>query len=122
MINQQFRNTTEGCCKEQASIRLVLVIINMVVVIYNYNIYYILVLYFDNNYYIELQLIQILHVLDSMGLHQYKEAFSRESVDGAVLLELDEEVLRHELGINSKIHCIKLTKLISGDHSIQQFL
>ena len=67
-------------------------------------------------------MLQILQVLDSMGLSQYKEIFSQERIDGAVLLELDAEVLRCELGIKSKIHCIKLTKLISGDHSIQQFL
>ena len=65
---------------------------------------------------------QILQVLDSMGLHQYKDAFSRESVDGAVLLELDEEVLTCELGVKSKIHCVKLMKLISGESSIQKFL
>ena len=66
--------------------------------------------------------LQILHVLDSMGLHQYKEVFSRERIDGAVLLELDAEVLSCELGIKSKIHCVKLTKLISGEYSIQKFL
>lgn len=57
-----------------------------------------------------------------MGLHQYKDAFSQESVDGAVLLELDEEVLTSELGVKSKIHCVKLMKLISGESSIQKFL
>lgn len=66
--------------------------------------------------------LQILHVLDSMGLSQYKEVFSRECIDGAILLELDADVLSCELGVKSKIHCVKLTKLISGDYSIQQFL
>ena len=57
-----------------------------------------------------------------MGLPQYKEVFSRECIDGAILLELDAEVLSCELGVKSKIHCVKLTKLISGDYSIEQFL
>lgn len=65
---------------------------------------------------------QILQALDSMGLHQYKDAFSQESVDGAVLLELDEEVLTCELGVKSKIHRVKHMKLISGESSIQKFL
>lgn len=65
---------------------------------------------------------QILSVLDAMGLHQYKESFIRESIDGAILLELDEEVLGSELGIKSKIHCVKLIKLISGEYSIRKFL
>lgn len=66
--------------------------------------------------------LQILHVLDSMGLSQYKKIFSQECIDGAILLELDADVLNCELGVNSKIHCVKLMKLISGDYSIQQFL
>ena len=57
-----------------------------------------------------------------MGLHQHKDAFSRESIDGAVLLELDEEILSRELGVKSKIHIVKLSKLISGESSIRQFL
>lgn len=61
-------------------------------------------------------------ILDSMGLSQYKEIFSQECIDGAILLELDADVLSCELGVKSKIHCIKLIKLISGDYSIQQYL
>lgn len=57
-----------------------------------------------------------------MGLSQYKEIFSQECIDGAILLELDADVLSCELGVKSKIHCIKLIKLISGDYSIQQYL
>ena len=64
----------------------------------------------------------MLSILDSMGLQQYKEAFSRESVDGAVLVELDEEILSCELEIKSKIHCIKLIKLISGEYPIQHIV
>ena len=63
-----------------------------------------------------------MRVLDSMGLSQYKEIFSQECIDGAILLELDADVLSCELGVKSKIHCIKLIKLISGDYSIQQYL
>lgn len=63
-----------------------------------------------------------MRVLDSMGLSQYKEIFSQECIDGAILLELDADILSCELGVKSKIHCIKLIKLISGDYSIQQYL
>ena len=57
-----------------------------------------------------------------MGLQQYKPVFSQERIDGAILLELDADVLRCELGVKSKLHCAKLIKLISGESSVEQFL
>ena len=67
-------------------------------------------------------MLQVLQILDGMGLHQYKTVFSQEHIDGAVLLELDAEVLKCELGIKSKLHCVRLAKIISGEDSVQQFL
>lgn len=47
-----------------------------------------------------------------MGLEQYQESFQAEEVDGAILAECDEHVLQHELGVTSKIHQIRLMKVI----------
>ncbi|KAL5506546.1 hypothetical protein EMCRGX_G008208 [Ephydatia muelleri] len=55
---------------------------------------------------------QVLALLKSMGLEQYQESFQAEEVDGAILAECDEHVLQHELGVTSKIHQIRLMKVI----------
>ena len=64
--------------------------------------------------------LQVQQMLDALQLPQYKEAFAREEVDGEVLLELDDQVLQCELGINFKIHRIRLMKLISGATSAKK--
>ena len=69
------------------------------------------------NYHLHVQ-----QMLDTLQLPQYKEAFAREQVDGEVLLELDDQVLQSELGINSKIHRIRLMKLISGTQSAEKLV
>ena len=53
-------------------------------------------------------------MLDKMGLAQYKDIFARERITGDVLSELSEEDLQHELGITSRIHRIRLMKVITG--------
>jgi len=55
-----------------------------------------------------------------MDLTQYKENFSK--VTGDILAELDEDILLHDLGVSSKIHQIRLMKIINGQHSVQHIL
>jgi len=57
-----------------------------------------------------------------MDLTQYKEKFTREHITGEILTELDEDILLHELGVSSKIHRIRLMKVINGQHSVQHIL
>ena len=45
-------------------------------------------------------------------MSQYKEAFSREWVNGKVFMELDDDSLE-TLGVTSKLHRNKLLKMIS---------
>ena len=66
--------------------------------------------------------LQIQQMLDALQLSQYKEAFEREQVDGEVLLELDDEMLQHELGVNFKIHRLRLMKIISGSNSAENLV
>ena len=47
-----------------------------------------------------------------MDLSQYTEAFVREQISGEIMIELDEEILKTELGITSKLH--RLTWLFNG--------
>ncbi len=57
-----------------------------------------------------------------MKMSQYVEAFKSEQITGEILSELNEQVLQEELGITSKIHRIKLMKVIAGRHSAMSLL
>ena len=57
-------------------------------------------------------IVQVLGMLDAIGLPQYKEAFSREAIDGELFAVLDDETLANELGVASRIHRVRLLKLI----------
>ncbi len=57
---------------------------------------------------------QVLDLLDSMELSQYKESFRREQVSGDVFVMVNEEVLKNELDVRSKIHRMRLMKVATG--------
>ena len=57
---------------------------------------------------------QVCSLLDSLGLKQYKKAFQREQVDGEILCELDEDILEKELGVRSRLHRIRIMKVVNG--------
>lgn len=61
--------------------------------------------------------IQVLQLLDSLGLGQYKDGFSREQIDGALMVDLDDEILEYELMVQSKLHRLKLMRVINGKQS-----
>lgn len=46
-----------------------------------------------------------------MELTQYSEIFAREQISGEIMVELDEEILKTELGITSKLHRLVLILL-----------
>ena len=56
-----------------------------------------------------------------MDMPQYKDAFSREWVDGEVFKELDEQALENDLGVTSKLHRIKLMKVITGVYPLEMY-
>ena len=57
---------------------------------------------------------QVVSVLEALDLPEYKETFLRERVDGQVLLQLTEHVLATELGVDSKLHRIRIMNLVAG--------
>ena len=57
-----------------------------------------------------------------MNLQQYQDTFKSEQIDGEVLAECDEAVLEHELGITSRLHRLRLMKIITGQSSAAVFL
>ena len=66
--------------------------------------------------------LQILRLLDLLGMRKYQEEFAQESIDGMILAECDELVLQHELGVSSKQDRMKLIRIISGHQSALSIL
>ena len=56
----------------------------------------------------------MLELLDHMGLKSYVEIFKREQINGEILSECDEEVLTNDLCVGSKLHRMRIMKIISG--------
>ena len=61
-----------------------------------------------------LLIVQVLDLLDVMGMRQYAEKFKQEQVNGEILAECDEQVLTDDLGVTSKLHRMRLIKIVSG--------
>lgn len=57
-----------------------------------------------------------------MNLGQYKEKFADEMISGELLIELGSEDLEQDLEIKSKIHRLRLMKIIEGYHSARSIL
>ena len=65
---------------------------------------------------------QVIKLLEMMGLTQYQGSVQHEHVTGEILAELDEDSLENELGVKSKIHRVRLMKIITGRHSAASVL
>ena len=65
---------------------------------------------------------QICRLLDVMKLSQHKDKFRTEQISGEILCELDDEALEVDLGVKSKIHRVRLMKIMSGKHSAANLL
>ena len=61
-------------------------------------------------------------LLDSMELGGYKEAFRREKITGDLMLELNDDILKNELGVRLQIHRIRIMKVIKGEHSLADLI
>ncbi len=78
-------------------------------------------MYFHSYTFVSLVL-QVIQLLESMGLKQYEGMFSREKITGEILGECDDNVLAQELKITSKLHRVRLLKVVSGRHSAESIL
>ena len=61
---------------------------------------------------------QVEQLLSKLGLDKHRESFKRERIDGSILVELDEEILEKELGVDSKIKRIKLLRVLNGRQAV----
>lgn len=57
-----------------------------------------------------------------MDLELYSDKFYQEKVSGEILTEIDENVLHTELGVTSRLHRLRLLKIMTGAHSAQSML
>lgn len=65
---------------------------------------------------------QVISLLESMNLGRYKEQFIKEQVDGEILSECDEVMLKNDLKVSSAMHRTRLMKVITGRHSALGFI
>ena len=62
----------------------------------------------------------MIDLLEILRLTKYKDAFIHEEISGALLQDLDEEILETELGITSKLHRLKLLRVIDGRQPLDE--
>ena len=60
-------------------------------------------------------------LLDSMNLSQYRDIFQREHINGVLMSELDMDMLV-EMGIQNKLHRLRLIRISTGRDSVQSLL
>ena len=63
-----------------------------------------------------------MQMLERMNLQKYQGRFAEEGVDGAILMDIEENTLETELGITSKLDRVKLMKIIKGERSAKSVL
>ena len=57
-----------------------------------------------------------------MKLTEYVTKFQEERIDGRMLFELDDQVMRNELGMNKKLHRLKILMIVQGTRSVTRYL
>ena len=75
-----------------------------------------------NSNLLSLSTMQVLNLLEAMGMEKYKDVFTKECVNGELLLECDDEILEQDLGIPLRLHRVRLMKIITGQHSARELL
>ncbi len=58
-------------------------------------------------------------MLEDIGLGDYVTRFAKELIDGSILIDLNEQVLRDELSMQASFDRQKLMKIISGEENVK---
>lgn len=64
--------------------------------------------------------VQVGDLLDAMNLGKYTVSFKEQHISGDLLAELTDNMLHHDLGIESDLHRLRLIKVIKGEHSVHR--
>ena len=67
-------------------------------------------------------LFQVLRLLEMMGLEQYTPIFKQEQINGDILSTCDDSLLKDELKIVSRLHRMRLLRVIEGAYSIHEIM
>lgn len=65
---------------------------------------------------------QVLRLLEAMGMKEHQQKFAEHHINGDLLSECDEEILREELHVTKRLDRMRLLKVISGQYSVQELL
>lgn len=64
---------------------------------------------------------QVVRLFQAVGVENLEQV-RKESIEGSILVELNEDVLQKELGIRKHIHRIKLMKIIDGSVPVTHYI
>ena len=65
---------------------------------------------------------QVVRLLEIMGLEQYSPTFVHEQIDGDILSACDDSILDEDLKVKSRLHRMRLLRVIQGAHSVQEVM
>ena len=57
-----------------------------------------------------------------MSLKKYKKAFKDEKINGNIFCMFDEKILQDDLGVDSRLHRIRLMQIVNGDADARLYL
>ena len=66
--------------------------------------------------------IQVLRLLEIMGLEQYTPTFKQEQINGDILSTCDDALLKDELKVSSRLHRMRLLRVIEGAYSVHEIM
>lgn len=69
-----------------------------------------------------MQSLQVLKLLEAMDLQQYIETFRQQHINGDILMDCDEDILKNELKVKSRLHRMRLQRVITGQHSVSDIM
>lgn len=55
-------------------------------------------------------------------MSQYRDAFSVQHMNGDLMADVDEDMLKDDLHVKSRLHRMRLLKVISGQYSVSQIM
>ena len=65
---------------------------------------------------------KVLRLLENMGLEQYTPTFKQEQINGDILSTCDDAILKDELSVTSRLHRMRLLRVIEGTYSVHEIM
>ena len=55
-------------------------------------------------------------------MSRYRDAFAEQQINGDLMADVDEDILKDELRVASRLHRMRFMKIISGQYSVTQIM